>query len=69
MKEFQGFCGMHWILGEIEEVEQSSSGPDELNGGCATGEIYVDNETKKDPAYVGMFFPSEMGKGGNSICK
>lgn len=68
-KDSQGFRGVHRVLSEVDKVEQSSSGPNKGNWGCAVGEVHIDNESKEDPAHVGMFFSSEAGKRGDSLHK
>ena len=68
-KELQGFGGVHRVLSEVEKVEQSSSGPNKGNWGCAIGEVHINNESKEDPAHVSMFFSSEAGKRGDSLRK
>ena len=60
---------MHRVLSEIKKVKQSSSGPNERNRRLAVGKFHINDESKEDPAHVGVFFSSKMGKGGDSLHK
>ena len=60
---------MHWVLSKVEKIEQSSSGLNEGNRRCPVGKIHIDNESKEDPAHVGMLFSSKTGKRCDPLCE